>query len=90
MHQPDERVMTALKKAHSHLGKVIKMVEDDKYCIDIIQQNLAVLGLLRSAHATLLENHLNHCLREAVDADTADRKQTMIGEILHVTKLANK
>ncbi len=90
MHQPDERIMTALKKAHTHLGKVIKMVEEDEYCIDIIQQNLAVLGLLRSAHSTLLENHLNHCLRESVEADTPERKQAMIAEILQVTKLANK
>lgn len=82
--------MTALKKAHTHLGKVIRMVEKDEYCINIIQQNLAVLGLLRSAHQTLLENHLNLCLREAVEAGTAARKQAMIGEILQVTKLANK
>jgi DNA-binding FrmR family transcriptional regulator len=90
MHQPDERVMTALKKAHTHLGKVIKMVEQDAYCIDIMQQNLAVLGLLRSAHQSLLENHLSHCFTEAMHADSLEKKQEMVGEILQVTKLANK
>lgn len=90
MHQPDERVMTALKKARTHLDKVITMVEADTYCIDIIQQNLAVIGLLRSVHATLLENHLDHCLRKAVNDDTATKKQAMIKEVMHVTRLANK
>jgi DNA-binding FrmR family transcriptional regulator len=90
MHKHGDSAMTALKKAHSHLGKVIKMVEGDRYCIDIMQQNLAVLGLLRSAHQTLLEHHLNHCFTEAIGADTAEKKQDMVAEILQVTKLANK
>lgn len=90
MNQPDERVMTAFKKAHSHLGKVIKMAENGSYCIDIMQQNLAVIGLLRSAHQNLLEHHLNHCFKEAVNSDSPEKKQAMVEEILQVAKLANK
>jgi DNA-binding FrmR family transcriptional regulator len=37
------------KKAQSFLAKMIKMVEEDHYCIDIMQQNLAVIGMLKSA-----------------------------------------
>jgi len=90
MRQPDERVMIALKKAHSHLGKVIKMVEKDEYCIDIMQQSLAVQGLLKSTHQILLENHLNHCFAEAIVANTSSRKKEMVGEILRVTRMAGK
>lgn len=90
MHQPDSHALTALKKAHSHLGKVINMVESDSYCVDIMQQNLAVLGLLRSAHQALLENHLNHCFTAAVESSSPEKKKAMVAEILQVTKLANK
>lgn len=90
MRQPDEKVITALKKAHTHLGKVIKMVDEDKYCIDVIQQSLAVSGLLKSAQQILLENHLSHCFADAIVANTAQRKQEMVKEILKVTKLANR
>ena len=48
------------------MGKIIKMTEEDKYCVDIMQQNLAVLGLLRSAHQTLMENHLDTCFKKAM------------------------
>ena len=38
------------KKSKSLIEKIIKMVQDNEYCIDIMQQNLAVIGLLKSAH----------------------------------------
>lgn len=78
------------KKAQSHLARIIKMVESDEYCIDIMQQNLAVIGLLRSAHQMLMENHLNTCFRKAIANKNEQRKRTMVQEILKVTKLFNK
>jgi CsoR family transcriptional regulator, copper-sensing transcriptional repressor len=78
------------RKAKSHIEKIISMVEDDRYCIDIMQQNLAVIGLLKSAHLTLLENHLRHCFSNAIKSENLLKKEEMIDEILKVTKLANK
>ncbi len=79
-----------LKKAKSHIEKIISMVEEDRYCIDIMQQNLAVIGLLKSAHLILLDNHLRHCFSNAIKSDNLLKKEEMIDEILKVTKLANK
>jgi len=78
------------KKAQSHLDKIIKMKEDGVYCIDIMQQNLAVIGLLKSAHQMLMEGHLNSCFKNAMASKNEERKQEMINEILKVTKLSNK
>ncbi|MBM2820313.1 MAG: hypothetical protein HW405_73 [Candidatus Berkelbacteria bacterium] len=78
------------KKAKSHLEKVIQMVEGDRYCIDIMQQNLAVIGLLKSAHQMLMEGHLNSCFKNAMNTNNEKRKQEMILEILKVSKMANK
>jgi DNA-binding FrmR family transcriptional regulator len=66
------------------------MIEADEYCIDIMQQNMAVLGLLKSAHQMLMENHLNTCFKKAMQTKNEKRKQEMIQEILKVTKLFNK
>ncbi len=57
--------MIALKKAKTSLDKVMKMIDEDRYCIDVIQQNLAVIGLLRSANTALLEGHVNCCIKDA-------------------------
>jgi len=78
------------KKAQGHLAKIIKMVEGGEYCINIMQQNLAVIGLLKSAHAILMEGHLNGCFSHAMQSSSQAQKDKMIEEILKVTKLFNK
>ena len=78
------------KKSKGLLEKIIKMVEEKEYCIDIMQQNLAVIGMLRSAHQILMENHLHNCFTKAMESKQDKKKLEMIDEILKVTKLANK
>ena len=82
--------LTNFKKAHSHLERIIEMVEQDEYCINIMQQNLAVIGLLRSAHAMIMENHLKGCFANAIMTRSETKKNKMTEEILRVTKLFNK
>jgi len=85
-----EKKLIGLKKAHSLLGKILRMVENDQYCIEIMQQNLAAIGLLKSVHKLLMEDHLQSCFRNAMATSSAAKKQRMIAEILSVSRLANK
>jgi CsoR family transcriptional regulator, copper-sensing transcriptional repressor len=78
------------KKANSLLEKIIIMTEEKKYCIDIMQQNLAAIGLLKSANQKLLEGHLNTCFKKVMASNNEAMKKKMIAEILQVTKLTNK
>lgn len=70
-----KEILIALKKAQSHLGNVIQMIEDKKYCIDILQQNMAVMGLLRSANSKLFERHLNSCFVNAMKGTNEKEKE---------------
>ena len=88
--QSKEKLLINLKKAASLTSKITRMVESNEYCINIMQQNLAVLGLLKSAHQMLMEKHLNTCFKKAMETKNEKRKQEMIDEILKVTKLFNK
>ena len=85
-----EKILINFKKAQSLMSKIIKMVETKEYCIDIMQQNLAAIGLLKSAHQMLMENHLNTCFKSAMETNNEKRKQEMTQEILRVTRLFNK
>ena len=84
-----DKSLIALKKARGMLDK-IKMSEEKEYCIDIMQQNLAVIGLLRSAHESLMEGHLKSCFKNAMQSKNEKLKKQMTEEILKVTKLYNK
>ena len=90
MSEKKQKTLVNFKKAQSSLLKILKMVERDEYCINIMQQNLAVIGLLKSAHQMLMENHLNTCFKRAMGTKNERRKQEMVQEILRVTKLFNK
>jgi len=82
----NKEILTGLKKANTHLSKVIKMLKDNEYCIDILQQNLAVIGLLRSANNKILERHLHSCFATVMQGTDEKKKEKMIEEILRISK----
>ena len=90
MSNQKEKTLINFKKTQSLMAKIITMVEKDEYCIDIMQQNLAVIGLLRSAHESLMEGHLKSCFKNAMQSKNDKIKKQMTEEILKVTKLFNK
>lgn len=85
-----QKIIISLKKANTLSARLITMLEDGEYCIDIMQQNLAAIGLLKSAHQLLFERHLNNCFKNAMASGSEKIQIKMIEEILKVTKLANK
>lgn len=90
INEKKQEALINFKKAHTHLANIIEMTEKNEYCINIMQQNLAVIGLLKSAHQMLMENHLNTCFKTAMGTKNEKRKREMTQEILKVTKLLNK
>jgi DNA-binding FrmR family transcriptional regulator len=79
--------LIAAKKAKSLIQKIESMIESDAYCIDIMQQNLAVIGLLKNLNKTLMTGHLDHCFRDALVSKNHHKQQQMIQEIITVTDL---
>lgn len=78
-----ERITHRLKIARGHLDKVIKMMDQDAYCIDIMHQIQAVESGLKETGNLLLENHLKGCVSEAIVQGKAEES---IAEIMQVFK----
>lgn len=70
-----------LKIVRGHVDKVIKMVESDEYCIDILMQTKAVRSALEKVDTVLLENHLSHCVVEHIKEG---RVEQAVEEVLKV------
>lgn len=85
-----KNILIAFKKAHGLSEKLIAMTEEGEYCVNIMQQNLAVIGLLKSAHQQLMANHLRTCFKNAMASKNETIKRKMVEEILKVNKLAGK
>lgn len=76
------KAITGAKKAQGQLKKVLEMLEEDKYCIDIVQQIKAVEGLLNSLSANVMESHLNSCAGKALNSQNEDDRKKVIDEIV--------
>lgn len=76
-----ERLLHRLKITRGHLDKVITMIENDDYCIDVIHQSQALQQALKQIDHLLLENHLKTCVADAIKL--GDNK-TAIAEVMQV------
>jgi CsoR family transcriptional regulator, copper-sensing transcriptional repressor len=79
-----------LKTIEGHLRGVIRMVEEDAYCIDVIRQIQAVEGALNKVSAKILEDHLNSCVITAIQGEDMGERQRVLQEITEVFDMANR
>ena len=80
----------ALKRLNyieGHLSGIRKMLEEDKYCVDVLKQTYAVRRAIEKVEGMLLEGHLHTCV---VDGIKNGREEEVLGELKDLYILANK
>lgn len=85
-----EIALRRLKTIEGHLRGVIRMVEEDAYCIDVIRQIQAVDAALNKVSTQILENHLNSCVISAIQGNDKKERQRVLKEITDVFDMSNK
>lgn len=79
-----ENALRRLKNVEGHIRGIERMVEDDTYCIDVINQIQAVQAALSKISTMILDEHLNSCLITAVRGENVDERERVIKEIADV------
>jgi len=79
-----EQIVARLRSVEGHVRGIIRMVERDAYCVDVIKQTKAVQRAIDKANALLLERHLNHCVSAAIRSEHARERERVISELLDV------
>ena len=82
MNEERKKSLQSLKTAKGQIDGIIKMIEEDRYCIDISNQIFAAQSLLKKANLIILENHLSHCVKDACISGDGDEKINEIMKIL--------
>ena len=72
-------VLMLLKTARGQIDGIIKMVEEDRYCIDISNQLMASQAILKTANREVLSAHLKHCVN---NAQTVEQREDKIDEFI--------
>ena len=86
----NENTLRRLKTIEGHLRGVIRMVEQDEYCIDIIRQIQAVEAALNKVSSQILENHLNSCVITAIQGNDKKERERVLKEITEVFEMSTK
>ena len=85
-----QALVNRARSIQGHMGAVVRMIEEDAYCVDIIKQTQAVEKAIDRLNSLLLEGHLNHCVTTALRSKKPSERERVISELLEVFETANK
>jgi DNA-binding FrmR family transcriptional regulator len=86
----NEESLKRLKIVEGHMRGVIRMMEEDAYCIDIIRQIQAVQAALNKVSTGILEDHLGSCVTTAIRGEDPAERERVLKEITDVFETATK
>ena len=81
------KVTQLLKTARGQIDGILKMIEDDRYCIDISNQLLAVESIIGKANKEVIRGHMHYCVKEAFESGNEEKK---IDEIISLIDKMSK
>ena len=82
-----KKAIQNLKIAKGQIEGIIKMIEDERYCIDISNQIIAVQSLLKKSNIEILRRHLDHCVKDAILNNKGEEK---LDEIMSLFEKVSK
>ncbi len=82
MTKKDQEIMNLLKTSKGQIEGIMKMIEDERYCVDISKQILAVQALLKKTNLKILDRHIKSCVKQAFEEGHGDEKVDEIIGIL--------
>ena len=85
-----QQILSRLKSIEGHVRGVERMVEEDAYCIDVIQQTQAIKRALDKVNSLVLGNHLETCVTTAIQGEDPDDRERVLNELMDVFDTSSK
>lgn len=82
MNDEKKEALKVLKISKGQIEATIKMIEEERYCVDVSNQIIAAQSLLKKANLLILRQHMNHCVKEAFQHNNGSEKIDEIIELL--------
>ena len=71
-----------LARIEGQVRGIQKMIEEDRYCVDILVQIKAITAALKRVEGELLKDHVNHCIKAAIASDDLKDRETKVAELV--------
>jgi len=85
-----DQVIRRLRSIQGHVKGIEKMVEEDRYCVDVMRQVMAAQAAMAKLNELILQNHLNTCVIEAVRGNDPKARERVLEEIGDVFEMSRK
>jgi DNA-binding FrmR family transcriptional regulator len=82
--QQSEQVTTRLKKIEGQIRGILKMIEENRYCIDILSQTRAVVSAIRKVEDIIMYRHLHTCVSDSMKGGNREDRDKKIDEIIEI------
>lgn len=79
-----KKAMNLLKTARGQIDGIIKMLEDDRYCIDVSNQIMASEAVLSKANKIILHQHVLNCIKNSIESGDEDSIESKVKEIIQI------
>jgi CsoR family transcriptional regulator, copper-sensing transcriptional repressor len=90
MEDRNREILNRLKSVEGHVRGIERMVDEDAYCIEVMNQILAVQRALDRVNSMILERHLQTCVTTAIRGDDPAQRERVIAEIMNVFETTGK
>lgn len=77
-----EKVVARLKRIEGQVRGLVRMLEEERYCIDVLHQMQAVKSALARAESELLKEHAAHCVADAIASGNTDAQREKVTELI--------
>ena len=77
-------VLTRLKRIEGQVGGLHRMIEEDRYCVDVLTQINAVRAALHKVEAEILRNHVAHCVADAFSEGNPEGQRQKVEELVDI------
>jgi DNA-binding FrmR family transcriptional regulator len=84
------RLLNRLSRIEGQVRGVARMVEEDRYCIDVLTQLRAVRAALSRVESELLKGHLTHCIESAIVSGDQAEQRAKAGELIELLEHASR
>ena len=84
------KLLNRLNRIEGQVRGIVRMVEDDRYCIDVLTQLQAVRAAVVRVESEMLKDHLGHCIESAIIAGDASAQREKASELIQLLERSNR
>jgi CsoR family transcriptional regulator, copper-sensing transcriptional repressor len=89
-HDTKPKLLNRLNRIEGQVRGITRMVDDNRYCIDVLTQIQAVRAALARVETEMLKNHLHHCIEGAIVSGSASEQRKKAGELIELLGRASR